>query len=64
MHKPSVVFLDEPTIGLDVIAKQRIRELIGQLNVEEGVTIFLTSHDAGMKNNHKYFSNQRSKRSW
>lgn len=47
MHKPSVVFLDEPTIGLDVIAKQRIRELIGQLNVEEGVTIFLTSHDAG-----------------
>ncbi len=47
MHKPSVVFLDEPTIGLDVIAKQRMRELIGQLNVEEGVTIFLTSHDAG-----------------
>ena len=47
MHKPSVIFLDEPTIGLDVIAKQRVRELIGQLNVEEGVTIFLTSHDAG-----------------
>src|SRR5437660_11175550 len=47
MHKPSVVFLDEPTIGLDVIAKQRIRDLIGQLNKEEGVTVFLTSHDAG-----------------
>jgi ABC-2 type transport system ATP-binding protein len=47
LHKPSVIFLDEPTIGLDVIAKQRIRELIGQLNAEEGVTVFLTSHDAG-----------------
>ena len=47
LHKPSVVFLDEPTIGLDVIAKQRIRELIGQLNAEEGLTVFLTSHDAG-----------------
>lgn len=47
LHKPSVLFLDEPTIGLDVIAKQRIRDLIGQLNTEEGVTVFLTSHDAG-----------------
>lgn len=47
LHKPRLVFLDEPTIGLDVIAKQRIRDLIGLLNVEEGVTVFLTSHDAG-----------------
>lgn len=47
LHKPSVIFLDEPTIGLDVIAKQRIRDLIGHLQVEEGVTVFLTSHDAG-----------------
>jgi ABC-2 type transport system ATP-binding protein len=47
LHKPSVIFLDEPTIGLDVIAKQRVRELIAQLNTEEGVTVFLTSHDAG-----------------
>jgi ABC-2 type transport system ATP-binding protein len=47
LHKPSVLFLDEPTIGLDVIAKQRMRDLIGQLNTEEGVTVFLTSHDAG-----------------
>ena len=47
IHKPSVIFLDEPTIGLDVIAKQRIRDLIGQLNREENVTVFLTSHDAG-----------------
>lgn len=47
LHKPSVIFLDEPTIGLDVIAKQRMRDLIGQLNAEEGLTVFLTSHDAG-----------------
>ena len=47
LHKPRVIFLDEPTIGLDVIAKQKIRDLIGVLNREEGVTIFLTSHDAG-----------------
>ncbi len=47
LHKPAVIFLDEPTIGLDVIAKQRIRDLIGQLQAEEGVTVFLTSHDAG-----------------
>src|SRR5438067_6822690 len=47
LHRPSVIFLDEPTIGLDVIAKQRIRDLIGQLQIEEGVTVFLTSHDAG-----------------
>lgn len=46
-HKPAVIFLDEPTIGLDVIAKQRVRELIAQLSTEEGVTVFLTSHDAG-----------------
>ncbi len=47
LHTPTIVFLDEPTIGLDVIAKQRIRDLIGQLNAEEGLTVFLTSHDAG-----------------
>ncbi len=47
LHKPKMIFLDEPTIGLDVIAKQRIRDLIGQLNAEEGLTVLLTSHDAG-----------------
>jgi ABC-2 type transport system ATP-binding protein len=39
--------MDEPTIGLDVVVKQRIRDLILTLNEREGVTIFLTSHDAG-----------------
>jgi len=47
LHRPRIVFLDEPTIGLDVVVKQRIRDLILELNREEGVTIFLTSHDAG-----------------
>lgn len=47
LHEPEIIFLDEPTIGLDVVVKQRIRELIIQLNRDEGVTIFLTSHDAG-----------------
>ena len=47
LHQPEIIFLDEPTIGLDVVVKQRIRELITQLNRDEGVTIFLTSHDAG-----------------
>ena len=46
LHRPRVIFLDEPTIGLDVIAKQTIRALIRRLNAEEGVTVFLTSHDA------------------
>lgn len=47
VHNPKIIFLDEPTIGLDVLAKQTIREVIAHLNQQEGVTIFLTSHDAG-----------------
>lgn len=47
LHSPRLLFLDEPTIGLDVVVKQRIRELIRRINQEEGVTVFLTSHDAG-----------------
>lgn len=47
LHEPEIIFLDEPTIGLDVVVKQSIRELILQLNREENTTIFLTSHDAG-----------------
>ena len=47
LHKPKVIFLDEPTIGLDPVAKASIRELISRANKEEKVTVFLTSHDAG-----------------
>lgn len=47
LHRPQILFLDEPTIGLDVVVKQKIRELILQMNREEGTTVFLTSHDAG-----------------
>jgi viologen exporter family transport system ATP-binding protein len=47
LHRPRILFLDEPTIGLDVVVKQRIRDLILELNQQEGATIFLTSHDAG-----------------
>ena len=47
LHRPRVLFLDEPTIGLDVVAKQTIRDLIRRLNEEEGTTVLLTSHDAG-----------------
>ena len=45
LHNPEVIFLDEPTIGLDIIAKKKIRELLKRLNEEEGTTIILTSHD-------------------
>lgn len=47
LHQPDIIFLDEPTIGLDVVVKQNIRELILRLNREEKTTIFLTSHDSG-----------------
>ena len=45
LHEPEILFLDEPTIGLDLLAKQRFRELLVRLNDERGTTIFLTSHD-------------------
>ena len=47
LHNPSVVFLDEPTIGLDVSMKSKIRELIKALNKEKGTTVILTTHDMG-----------------
>jgi ABC-2 type transport system ATP-binding protein len=45
LHSPKVLFLDEPTIGLDLLAKQRFRDVIVRLNEDLGTTIFLTSHD-------------------
>lgn len=45
LHEPEMLFLDEPTIGLDLLAKQRFRELLVRLNEQRGTTIFLTSHD-------------------
>lgn len=44
LHKPDVIFLDEPTVGLDVVAKKRIRDFIRRVNQEENVTVFLCSH--------------------
>jgi ABC-2 type transport system ATP-binding protein len=45
LHDPAILFLDEPTIGLDVVAKARIRDFLAQINRENGVTIVLTTHD-------------------
>ncbi len=45
LHNPDVLFLDEPTIGLDVVAKSRIRQFIHQINAERQVTVMLTTHD-------------------
>ena len=47
IHKPEILFLDEPTIGLDPVVKENIRVLIKRMNKEFGTTIFLTSHDVG-----------------
>lgn len=45
LHDPEIIFLDEPTIGLDIIAKQRVREFLLRANRERGVTVLLTTHD-------------------
>lgn len=45
LHNPSIVFLDEPTIGLDVIVKENIRMLIKSLNKEKGTSVLVTTHD-------------------
>ncbi|NLL00686.1 MAG: ATP-binding cassette domain-containing protein [Clostridiales bacterium] len=47
IHEPEILFLDEPTIGLDPVVKENIRTLIKQMNKEYGTTVFLTSHDVG-----------------
>jgi ABC-2 type transport system ATP-binding protein len=45
LHDPKIVFLDEPTIGLDVVAKEAIRTFIAEINRERGTTFILTTHD-------------------
>src|SRR5471030_666330 len=45
LHDPKIVYLDEPTIGLDVVAKEAIREFIARINRERGTTVILTTHD-------------------
>lgn len=47
LHRPKLLLLDEPSIGLDVVAKQNIRDAIRTMSTEEGVGVLLTSHDAG-----------------
>ena len=47
INEPKILFLDEPTIGLDPVVKENIRVLIKRLNKEKKTTIFLTSHDVG-----------------
>jgi ABC-2 type transport system ATP-binding protein len=45
MHDPEIVYLDEPTIGLDVVAKHRVRDFLKDINRHDGATILLTTHD-------------------
>ncbi|MCF3962254.1 ABC transporter ATP-binding protein [Streptomyces fuscigenes] len=45
LHDPDVLYLDEPTIGLDVISKTRVREFLRDLNRDRGTTVLLTTHD-------------------
>ncbi|MBQ8042727.1 MAG: ATP-binding cassette domain-containing protein [Clostridia bacterium] len=45
LHRPRVIFFDEPTIGLDIVVKKKVRRMIRTLNEKYGTTIFITSHD-------------------
>lgn len=47
LHNPDILFLDEPTIGLDAVSKVAVREFIKEINREKGVTVILTTHDMG-----------------
>jgi ABC-2 type transport system ATP-binding protein len=47
LHRPRLLLMDEPSIGLDVVAKQRIRDMVKRMNEIEGMGVLLTSHDAG-----------------
>lgn len=45
LHNPKIVYLDEPTIGLDIVVKEKVREFIKTINRERGTTVILTTHD-------------------
>ena len=45
LHDPEILYLDEPTIGLDVVSKQQVRDFLSQLNHDQGTTVLLTTHD-------------------
>lgn len=45
LHEPEILFLDEPTLGLDVLAKRKILQFVKELNRERGLTVMVTSHD-------------------
>ena len=45
LHDPEILYLDEPTIGLDVVSKARVREFLASVNADRGVTVLLTTHD-------------------
>jgi ABC-2 type transport system ATP-binding protein len=45
LHRPALLFLDEPTIGLDAVSKLAVRDFVKRLNREQGVTVILTTHD-------------------
>ncbi len=45
LHQPPILFLDEPTIGLDIVAKERIRQFLKEMNRQHGTTVLLTTHD-------------------
>ena len=47
LHNPEVLFLDEPTIGLDVVSRAQVREFLARLNREHNTTVMLTTHDLG-----------------
>lgn len=45
LHDPEILYLDEPTIGLDIVSKARLRDFLRRVNEERGVTVLLTTHD-------------------
>jgi ABC-2 type transport system ATP-binding protein len=45
LYEPEILYLDEPTVGLDVLAKERIRQFVAELNADAGTTVLLTTHD-------------------